>query len=110
MFFRNRTSSEKSNEDRELISENEKSINSLIVLANNNEEFISTLKSIQERIKYLIPSTDKDILDFDKKIRNIIGDLRILLTKNEGNIGKKEESLIRDLNLTIEDRSKFLDI
>ena len=92
-------------DDRELIATNAKSIEALIVLSEDNDEVIDELKDLQEKIKYLMPSTDAKVVDYDKKIKNLIGDLRIALTKSDGEETKKTTGIITDIKLAIADRN-----
>lgn len=105
-FFKKKNNADKTKEDRELISENAKAIDALIVLVGDNQDFVNKLKELQEKLKYLIASSDSKIFDFDKLIKNKIGDLRILLTKSEGNLSKKEINALQDIELTIVDRNQ----
>lgn len=105
-FFKKKNNGDKTKEDRELISENAKAIDALIILAKDNQDFVDKLKELQEKLKYLTASSDSKIFDFDKAIKNKIGDLRILLTKCEGNLSKKETNVLQDIELTIIDRNQ----
>lgn len=95
-------------DNRELVGENAKAVEGLIVLAGDNEELVKELKEVQEQLKYLIPSEDRKVIDYDKKIKNIIGDLRIALTKSDGEESKKTEELIKDIKLAVADRNTKL--
>ena len=94
-------------EDRELISENERSVDALVILAQQtgNEQFIVELKQLKEKIKYLIPSTDDKVRDYDKKIKNLIGDLRIALVKGDSEVSVKANNLLTQIKLAIADRN-----
>lgn len=104
MFFKKKSGAQKVTENRELIEENAKSIGALIVLANGNVDTIGELKDLQARIKYLIPSQEPKVVDCDKKIKSLLGDLRIALTKSDGEDSKKTAALIRDIKVVVEDR------
>lgn len=107
-LFKKKRVADKTKEDRELISENSKSIDSLLVLASGNENLSEELKVLQEKLKYLIPSSDSKILEYDKTIKNKIGDLRIVLVKADGEDSPKIARIVTDLNLAVADRnSKF---
>lgn len=95
---------DKNREDRELIAENARAVEALLVLAEGNKELTTELKELQEKIEYLTPSPKDEILDFDKKIKNLIGDLRIALTKADGEESKKSDNVIKQIKLTIADR------
>lgn len=98
------TDGDRNKEDRDLIAANAASVEALLVLAENNAELIAELKELQEKIKYLMPSVKDDVFELDKKITNLIGDLRIALTKTDGEEDKKTENLIKQIKLTIADR------
>ena len=51
-----------------------------------------------------MPSVKDDVFELDKKITNLIGDLKIALTKTDGEEDKKTENLIKQIKLTIADR------
>ena len=106
-LFHRKKAADKSLEDKELISENERSVDSLIVLAQqaNNEQFVVELKQLKEKIKYLIPSTDDKVRDYDKKIKNLIGDLRIALVKGDSEVSVKANNLLTQIKLAIADRN-----
>lgn len=105
-FFKKKDTAEKTKEDRDLIKENADAVEALIILASDNEEFVRKLKAVQEKLRYLSASADSKILDYDKAIKNKLGDLRILLTKNEGEIAKKENNLVLEIELMIVDRNQ----
>lgn len=105
-IFRKRKSvAEKTLDDRELVATNSKAMDALVVLAKDNEDIIEELKSLQETMKYLVPSDDSKVIDYDKKIKNLIGDMRIALTKSDGEDSKKTDELLTDLKLAIADRN-----
>ena len=107
-LFGKKKGAAKTSEDRELVSENERSVNALIVLADGDDVLVEKLKNLQEKLKYLIATDNGKVIDFDKKIRNLIGDLRIALTKADGETNKKVQNLLRDLELTLADRNAKL--
>lgn len=104
-IFKRKKASDKVKDDRELIEFNAKSMDSLIVLAKDNQELISRLRDLKEAVKYLIPSDNSKVVDYDKTIKNKIGDLRIALTKSNGENSKKIDEAIGDLKLSIADRN-----
>lgn len=105
---RKKTEAEKTLDDRELVAANSKAVEALIVLAKDNEEIATELKDLQEKLKYLIPSDDPKVTDYDKKIKNLIGDMRIALTKSDGEESKKTENILTDLKLAVADRNAKL--
>ena len=102
-LFRKKVS-QKVDHDRELIEENTKSIESLIILAKDNNAIVEQLKEIKEKIKYLIASDEDKVYDLDKKIKNIIDDTRIALIKADGETSKKVDDAITQIKLAITDR------
>ena len=109
LFFKKKNSV-KSAEDKDLVSENERSVDALIILAQqaNDEQFVEQLKQLKEQIKYLIPSTEDKVRDYDKKIKNLLGDLRIALVKGDSEITVKAGNLLTQIKLAIADRNAKL--
>lgn len=105
IFKKRKSVAEKTLDDRELVATNSKAMDALVVLAKDNEDIIEELKSLQETMKYLVPSDDAKVTDCDKKIKNLIGDMRIALTKSDGEDSKKTDELLTDLKLAIADRN-----
>jgi len=104
-FFRKKKTGAKAKEDRELVNANSKAIEALLLLAQKNDDLVKDLKRIQEKLKYLIPTENAKVLDYDKAIKNKIGDLRIVLTKSEGETTKKASDLLLDIEMTVADRN-----
>ena len=104
-FLRKKKVSVKTGKDRELISENAKAVDALIILAGNNEVLVKHLQEIKEKIKYLLPSNEDKIYDFDKKIKNLIEDTRIALVKADGEASKKVDNALLQIKLVISDRN-----
>lgn len=103
-LFRRKKDSEKVSEDRQLVSTNEKTVDSLIILAKGNDEFVQQLKLLQEKLKYLTPT--ETAKDYDKKIKNQIEDLRIVLVKADGQeLPKKAENILTQIQVLISDRN-----
>lgn len=67
-------------EDKKLIAENSNAISTLKVLI-ENKEYLAELNKMQEQLKYLAPSIDSYQLNYDKKIKNQIDDLKVELLK-----------------------------
>ena len=107
-LFKRKNAADKAKENRELIAANSNAVDGLIVLAGTNDELIAELKDLKEKLKYLIPSDNVKVVDYDKQIKNMLGDLRIALTKADGEVSKKAKDLIRDIKLAAADRSTKL--
>ena len=110
MCFRRKKVSEKVFDNRELISHNQRAVEALIVLAGDDEELHTELRQLQEKIKYLTPSNEGKVIDCDKKIKNLIEDMRIALVKadkkSEGEtLSPKAASILQQIKLAIADRN-----
>jgi len=103
-FFKKKTA-DKARVDRELVETNSKAIEALMILAKNNDELIDSLKELQEKLKYLVPSENSTIFDYDKSIKNKIDDLRIVLSKSDGGDSRKIFGLITDIKCLVADRN-----
>ena len=104
-FGKRNKNADKQKDDRTLIAENERDAAALVEYARNNDVLLDELCRIRERIKYLIPSEDGKIRDYDLKIKDLIEDLRIRFEKTEPNEpNKKIDALLLQLKTTIGDR------
>ena len=104
-FFRKKKVADKVKDDRELVEVNSKSVDALIILAKDNAEIVDGLKELQVKLKYLIPSLNPKVVDCDKIIKNKIGDMRIALTKSDGETTKKVTDMLTDIELAVADRN-----
>ncbi len=104
-FFRKKKTADKVKDDRELVEANSKAIDALVILAEKNSEVIEKLKELQIKLKYLIPSLNPKVVDCDKIIKNKIGDMRIALTKSDGETTKKVTDMLTDIELAVADRN-----
>lgn len=106
-LFHRKSNGEKTKENNDLISENQRSVDALIVLADeaNDTELSAEFKALKEKLKYLIPSEDERVRDFDKKIKNAIDDLRIELVKSDGKMNEKAKKMLTQIKLLIADRN-----
>ncbi len=91
--------------DRNLIEECEKAIDTLIILGEADDELVSNLRVIKEKVKYLVPSNDDKIYEFDRRIKNLIDDMRIALVKADRESLKKIKLILADLRLAIVERN-----
>ena len=107
-FFKKKKVADKVKEDRELVETNSKAIDALVVLAKDNVVIADELKALQEKLKYLIPSENSKVVDCDKTIKNKLGDLRIVLTKSDGESTKKANDILTDIKLAVADRNTKL--
>lgn len=91
--------------DNKLIAENSKFVEVLLVQAEGNDEVVNELKELQEKLKYLKPSREKKVYDYDKKIKDSLGDLKIAFTKTDGESSKKTVQLIKDIKMLVAERN-----
>ena len=104
-FGKRNKNADKRKDDRTLIAENERDAAALVEYARSNDVLLDELCRIRERIKYLIPSEDGKIRDYDLKIKDLIEDLRICFEKTEPNEpNKKIDALLLQLKTAIGDR------
>ena len=105
-LFGRKKESDKVAENREQISVSARSIETLVVLARDNAGLIAELKALQEQIKYLTPSSDSAVTNCDKKIKNLLEDLRIVLVKADGGqTPPKAIDTIMQIKVAIADRN-----
>lgn len=105
MFFKKKkTPTEMNREDRKLIEANAKAFETLLVLS-QSEEFNKELKRVQTQVTYLTSSTSEKVMNFDKKIKETIDDLKISLTKDgHAESNSKAPKLLHDVELLIAER------
>lgn len=97
-------------ESKDLVSANAQTVEVLLVLAKGKEDTIKELKSIQDKLKYLSPSTNEKVKALDEKIKDVLGDLKIELSKKrEEEKDDKVASLLEDIRVKIAERSTFTD-
>lgn len=92
-------------QDREDIATNASKMDALIVLAGDNVEVKKEMEELKEQLKYLRPSEDSKVNDYEKKIKNLIDDLKIALNKSDGESTDKAKKLIKNIKLAIAERN-----
>jgi hypothetical protein len=91
-------------EDRKTILLTSQEIDILIEL-DRNKVFKPTLLTVQEELKYLSPRDNVVVYEIDKKIRDKIGELRLLFNKLDGQDKDYIESLILEIKVLIKERN-----
>lgn len=91
-------------EDRKTILLTSQEIDILIEL-DRNKVFKTALLTIQEELKYLSPRDNVVVYEIDKKIRDKIGELRLLFNKLDGQDKDYIESLILEIKVLIKERN-----
>jgi hypothetical protein len=73
----------------------------------NSESFINALNALKPKLKYLIPSTNKNVIEYDKKIKNLFEDMKIVLSKNNKD-EEKSMSMIKETERLIAERNRLV--
>lgn len=108
LFFKKKKAAEKNQDDRNVIETATALINPLIALAEKDAEIIADLKALQEKVKYMIPSSDSKVVSLDKKIQNAISDFKVTMVKKEDEALKKAVAdFIRDVEVMIAERNAY---
>lgn len=98
------------NESKDLIAANAQSVEVLLVLAEGKEETVKQLKSLQDKLRYLTPSTDEKVKAIDEKIKGELGDLKIELNKKkEEEKDDKASAHLENIRMKIAERSVLTD-
>ena len=80
----------------------------MIALAEKDADIIADLKALQEKVKYMIPSSDSKVVSLDKKIQNAISDFKVTMVKKEDEALKKAVAdFIRDVEVMIAERNAY---
>ena len=110
LFFKKKNAADKTKEDSDLIKQNDKRIEALIVLARENRELINRLREVQEKIRYLTPRADAKVMEFDQKIKEQIEDLKIRMVKDEDaqKVQQAAERAILQIGVLISDRNALI--
>lgn len=110
LFKKKKNQAERTKENSELISRNAKRIEELIVLAGDDKELIGELRSLQEKLRYLIPSGNDKVADYDRKIKGQIEDLKIKMVKGDApeDMQKTMKRVIMQISQLIAERNAEL--
>lgn len=103
LFFKKKTAAEKTAQDRELVAKNSHAIDALIALSTDGA-LTDKLEGLRHTLKYLIPFEDGDVKNSDKRIGELVDDLRIELNKTSGAASAKTEKLVKDIEVAIASR------
>lgn len=106
MCFRKKDVAKINQSDRDLINYNSKTIDVLVSMS-NSESFINALNALKPKLKYLIPSTNKNVIEYDKKIKNLFEDIKIILSKNNKD-EEKSLSMIKETERLIAERNRLV--
>lgn len=98
------------NTDRSLVETNANRVDVLITLSGDNAEAVANLKKLQEKLRFLPPVLDERAFAIDNKIRNLLDDLKIALTKSGGEDSKKTENIFKDIDVLIAERGAIVNL
>lgn len=87
-------------EDREQIDRNQKIVDILIAIYDCDE-----FRAIQQKIKYLKPSANKKVIEYDAKIKNALDDIKIDLHKKKSNPQEVAEDALKSISILIAERN-----
>lgn len=97
-------------ESKDIIGFNAQSVNALIVLAGSDPETEHALKMLQDKLRYLTPSTNEKVYAIDEKIKAELGDCKIELSKKRGESdADKLQTHLENIRLKIAERSMYTD-
>ena len=106
LFKKKKTAKQQVLNDISLIKENSQFIGVLLVYAKEDEQLSKELTALQEKIKYLNPCDNEEILKMDGKIKDKLGDLKIFMNKgSQKNNFSGFEPFLRDIELLIAERN-----
>ena len=80
-FFKKKNKTEEIIDNKQTIASMAATVEVLISLGQDNEELVTALKAIKDKITYFNPSQKEDVLAVDKKIEAKLGDLKIEISK-----------------------------
>lgn len=108
MCFRKRNKSKLIADDRNLIEANANAVDTLVVLASDNEEVIDALKDIQNKLRYLIASDNAKVYKLDEIIKNQLQDMKLYLNKPKKVEIEGVKDYIREIEVSIVSRNNLI--
>lgn len=108
MCFRKRNKSKLIADDRNLIEANANAVDTLVVLASDNEEVIDALKDIQNKLRYLIASDNTKVYKLDEIIKNQLQDMKLYLNKPKKVEIEGVKDYIREIEVSIVSRNNLI--
>ncbi len=97
-------------DSRDGVNENARTVQVLKALAEGKPDMQAKLEELYDKLKYLTPSAEDEVAVIDEKIKGVLGDIKIELTKTRGEEGSgKAEKYIGDIKVLIAERSVHTD-
>ncbi len=93
-------------ESREDVSENAQKVRVLIALAEGKADTVARLEELYDTLLYLTPSAEDEVAVIDGKIKRVLDDIKIELTKTRGKAGDgKTQSLMDEIKVYVAERA-----
>lgn len=108
MCFKKRNKSKLIAQDRELIELNANAVDTLVVLAGENEEIIGALNDVQNKLRYLIASDNSKVYKVDEIIKNQLQDMKLYLNKPKKVEIEGVKDYIREIEVSIVSRNNLI--
>ena len=94
-------------ESRERIENNERTLAVCKELAEDDTELEQKVARVYDAVRYMTPSASAAVMQCDKKIFALAGDLKIALTKGRDRDISHAESILRDIDVAIVERNSY---
>lgn len=94
-------------ESRERIQANVRTLAVCLELSDDEAETEPHIKRVYDDVSYMTPSALVAVMQLDKKINALAGDLKIALTKGKERDVAKALAILRDLELIVVERNTY---
>ncbi len=94
-------------DSRERIADNERTLAVCKELAEDDTELDRKVALVYDAVRYMTPSASASVMQCDKKIFALAGDLKIALTKGRDRDIAHAESILRDIDVAIVERNSY---
>lgn len=106
LFGKRKTAKVQIEADIELIEENARAVDVLMVYSKSDAATLEKLTALKDDIKYLSPSCEAEVKAYDKKIADKLGDLKLALNKaRQRDMFEQSKQLIEEIELVIAERN-----
>lgn len=89
--------------DRQLVEQNAKAVDILIAIV-TNPDGKAALEELRDKLKYLIPSTGDEVYQKDLKIKNMLDDFKIAVTRKSDDADVVKNN-IHDIEIVVAERN-----
>lgn len=94
-------------ESRELIDSNVRTLSVCNELAEDEADIAQKVAAAYDAVRYSTPSASVSVMQADKKINALAGDLKIALTKGRDRDLKHAEEILRDIEIAVAERNAY---